>query len=57
MKFSEQPPSEQWAALKYRGEKLAEVWFKPEGEPFSIGPTGADSYSKNARKRFQHETA
>jgi hypothetical protein len=34
--FSEQPPSKQWAALKYRGEKFAEVWFKPEGEPFSL---------------------
>src|SRR2546430_5966268 len=34
--FSEQPPSKQWAALKYRGEKLAEVWFKPEGEPFGL---------------------
>src|SRR5258708_7213286 len=36
MNFSEQPPSKQWAALKYRGEKLAEVWFKPEGEPFAL---------------------
>jgi hypothetical protein len=34
--FSEQPPSKQWAALKYRGEKFAEVWFKPEGEPFTL---------------------
>jgi hypothetical protein len=34
--FSEQPPSKQWAALKYRGEKIAEVWFKPEGEPFAL---------------------
>jgi hypothetical protein len=34
--FSEQPPSKQWAALKYRGEKLAEVWFKPQGEPFAL---------------------
>ena len=33
MTFAEQPPSKQWAALKYRGEKFAEVWFKPEGEP------------------------
>jgi hypothetical protein len=24
------------AALKYGGEKLAEVWFKPEGEPFAL---------------------
>jgi hypothetical protein len=34
--FSEQPPSKQWAALKYRGEVIAEVWFKPEGEPFAL---------------------
>jgi predicted nucleic acid-binding Zn-ribbon protein len=34
--FSEQPPSTQWAALKYRGEDLAEVWFKPESEPFGL---------------------
>jgi uncharacterized protein YoxC len=34
--FSEQPPSKQWAALKYRGERIAEVWFKPEGEPFTL---------------------
>jgi uncharacterized protein YoxC len=34
--FSEQTPSKQWAVLKYRGEKLAEVWFKPEGEPFAL---------------------
>ena len=36
MNFSEQPPSTQWAALKYRGETIAEVWFKPEGEPFAL---------------------
>src|SRR5258708_5033774 len=36
MNFSEQPPSKEWAALKYRGEKFAEVWFKPEGEPFAV---------------------
>jgi hypothetical protein len=34
--FSEQPPSKQWAALKYGGETLAEVWFKPEGEPCAL---------------------
>jgi hypothetical protein len=34
--FAEQPPSKQWAALKYRGETIAEVWFKPEGEPFGL---------------------
>jgi hypothetical protein len=36
MNFLEQPPSKQWAALKYRGERIAEVWFKPEGEPFAL---------------------
>jgi uncharacterized protein YoxC len=36
MNFSEQPPSKQWATLKYKGEKLAEVWFKPEGEPSAL---------------------
>ena len=36
MNFSEQPPSKQWVALKYRGEIIAEVWFKPEGEPFAL---------------------
>jgi hypothetical protein len=34
--FSEQPPSKQWAALKYKGEKIADVWFKPDGEPFAL---------------------
>jgi len=34
--FSEHPPSKQWAALKFRGEPFAEVWFKPEGEPFAL---------------------
>jgi hypothetical protein len=34
--FSEQPPSKQWAALTFRGERVAEVWFKPEGEPWSV---------------------
>ncbi len=36
MNFSERPPSKQWSALKYRGEKFAEVRFKPEGEPFAL---------------------
>ena len=36
MNFSERPPSKQWAALKYRGDTFAEVWFKPEGEPFAL---------------------
>jgi hypothetical protein len=34
--FCQQPPSKQWAALKYRGERFAEVWFKPEGEPCAL---------------------
>jgi hypothetical protein len=36
MNFSEQAPSNEWAALKYRGETIAEVWFKPEGEAFAL---------------------
>src|SRR6266404_5133616 len=34
--FSEQPASQQWATLKFRGEKFAEVWFKPEGDPLAL---------------------
>jgi uncharacterized protein YoxC len=34
--FSDQLPSKQWAALKYEGRTFAEVWFKPEGEPFAL---------------------
>lgn len=34
--FSEQPPSKQWAALKYRGKQFAEVWFKPECDPLAL---------------------
>lgn len=36
MNFSELPPSKQWAPLKHRGETLAEVWIKPEGDPFAL---------------------
>ncbi len=36
MSFSEQPPSKQWLPLKRGEKKLAEVWFKPEGEPFGL---------------------
>jgi len=36
MTFSEQLPSKQWAALTVRGERIAEVWFKPEGEPLAL---------------------
>jgi len=34
--FSEQPVSTRWTALTHQGKKLAEVWFKPEGEPFVL---------------------
>jgi hypothetical protein len=34
--FAELPPSKQWAPLKYRGETIAEVWFKPEGDPVAL---------------------
>jgi len=36
LNFSEQPPSKQWAALKFRGENFADVWFKPEGDPWVL---------------------
>ena len=36
MNFSEQARSKEWAALKYRGKRIADVWFKPEGEPFAL---------------------
>jgi hypothetical protein len=36
VKFSDQPPSQQWAALTFRGERIVEVWFKPEGEPWGL---------------------
>jgi len=34
--FSYQPPSKQWSVLKFRGETIAEVWFKPDENPFSL---------------------
>jgi hypothetical protein len=34
--FSEKPASKQWAALTYRGDQFAGVWFKPEGEPWGL---------------------
>jgi hypothetical protein len=34
--FPEQPPSTRWAALTFRGAKLAEVWFKPEYDPSAV---------------------
>src|SRR5947209_3775368 len=33
---SEQPPLKQWAALKFKGEKFADVCFEPEGESLAI---------------------
>ena len=36
MNFSEQPASKQWAALKYRGKTVAEIWFKLHDEPFAL---------------------
>lgn len=36
MSFSEQPPSQQWAVLKYKGQAIAEVWFKPAGDEFAL---------------------
>ncbi|QJW99931.1 hypothetical protein [Frigoriglobus tundricola] len=36
MNFAELPPSKNWAALKFRGELFAEVWFKPENEPYEL---------------------
>src|SRR5262245_31710179 len=30
------PPSKQWASLKFRGERFADVWIKPEGDPFAL---------------------
>jgi hypothetical protein len=34
--FSDQPPSKQWSALKFRGETIAEVWFKPDDNPIAL---------------------
>jgi len=34
--FSNQPPSKQWSVLKFRGETIAEVWFKPDDNPFAL---------------------
>lgn len=36
MNLSEQAPSKQWAPLKHRGQTIAEVWFKPEGESCAL---------------------
>jgi hypothetical protein len=34
--FWEQPPSNEWLALKHRDVIIAEVWFKPAGKPFAL---------------------
>jgi hypothetical protein len=34
--FSERPSSTDWAALNYKGQTIAEVWFKPEGNPHGL---------------------
>lgn len=36
MNFAERPPSTHWAAILFKGETLAEVWFKREGEPSGL---------------------
>lgn len=36
VKFSDRAPSNDWAALRHKGATIAEVWFKPQGEPFSL---------------------
>jgi hypothetical protein len=36
VEFAEQPPSTQWAALTFKGERIADLWFKPDGEPFAL---------------------
>jgi hypothetical protein len=34
--FSELPRSTDWAALRYRGERIADVWLKPDGDPLTL---------------------
>jgi len=34
--YSDQTPSQQWSVLKYQGETIAEVWFKPEADPLAL---------------------
>jgi hypothetical protein len=36
MNFAELPPSKQWAGLNYKGDKVGEVWLKPQGDPFAV---------------------
>ncbi len=36
MNFADQLPSQQWGLLKYKGTIIAEVWFKPDNDPWSL---------------------
>jgi uncharacterized protein YoxC len=36
MQFADQPPSEAWSALNFRGTRIAEVWFKPDGDDLAL---------------------
>jgi uncharacterized protein YoxC len=44
--FSEQVPSNEWAALEHMGEEIAEAWFKPENE-------GSTLVFRVSQNRFQ----
>jgi hypothetical protein len=36
VEFAEQLPSTQWAGLTFKAERIADVWFKPDGDPFAL---------------------
>lgn len=36
MNFADQLPSQQWGLLKYKGTIIAEVWFKPDNDPWGL---------------------
>lgn len=36
MDFSERVPSSEWTSLKHADEEIAQAWFKPDGEPWSV---------------------
>lgn len=36
MTFADRPPSTGWATLKYKGEPVADVWFKPADAPSGL---------------------
>jgi hypothetical protein len=36
MDFSDQAPSHHWSLLTAEGQKIADVWSKPEGEPLAL---------------------